>query len=480
MNVKRLFVTLFLFSLFAISVRETTDPDMWWHLRTGEYILQAGIPQQDVFSYTAIDHPWTTHEWLSQVIMWGLYLAGGLPLLILFAAALTTLTFWLIYQSCLGQPYLAAFITLLAAVASSIVWGARPQLFNLLFFALFIYLVERWRSQRLPPRALWLIPILTIFWANLHSGYLLGIALLAAYTVGEALRCHFTPANSLTWPSIRYLALVTVLAFLAAALNPNGPSLWLYPFATLGSGAMQAYIQEWHSPDFHLPIFWPFVGLMVLGVVAWGLSRQRPTWTELLLFLGTFAAGLLSARHIPIFALAAAPIVSRHLLPALENTPLYSTLAGQGPDLKGLPAVNWLLIFIALLGILGWTGQTILDNDKVIAAHFPVAAVDYLVEHDLGKAHGYNSYGWGGYLIWRGLPVFVDGRADVYGDDFLLFYRQTLELQPDWDEPLQRFDVQYVLIERGAPLTTLLASHNEWQAVYADDVAQIFVRTSVE
>lgn len=477
MTVKRLFVLLFFLSLFAISVRETTDPDMWWHLRTGEYILNQGIPRQDVFSYTATDHPWITHEWLSQLLMWGLYQAGGLPLLILFTAAITTLTFWLIYQCCLGQPYLAAFMTLLSAIASAIVWGARPQLFNLFFFALFIYLLERWRSQRLPDRALWFIPLVTILWANLHSGYLLGVVLLAVYAVGEALQRFASPGGSLPWAAIRRLALVTGLAFVAAGINPNGASLWLYPFATLGSGAMQSYIQEWHSPDFHLPIFWPFVGLMMFGVVGWVFSRQRPTWTELLLFLGAFAAGLLSARHIPIFALVAAPIVCRHWLPALAHTPLYPTLAGQRPDLKGLPVVNWLLVFAALLGVVGWTGQTILDNEETIASHFPVAAVDYLLAHDLAQARGYNSYGWGGYLIWRGLPVFVDGRADLYGDDFLRFYRQTLELQPNWAEPLDQFDVQYVLIERGAPLAALLAIHPEWQAVYTDDIAQIFTRT---
>lgn len=477
MTVKRLFVALFLLSLFAIAVRETTDPDMWWHLRTGEYILQNGIPRQDVFSFTVAGQPWITHEWLSQLSLWGLYQVGGPPLLILVTAALTTLTFWLIYHCCLGQPYLAAFVTLLSALASAIVWGARPQMFNLLFFALFVYLLERWRGQRLSPRALWLIPLLTLLWANLHSGYFLGIALLIVYTAGEAVQRYVSAADSLPWPAIRRLALITALAFLCAAINPNGPSLWLYPFATLGSGAMQSYIQEWHSPDFHLPIFWPFVGLMVLGVAGWAFSRQRPTWTDVLLFLGTFAAGLLSARHIPIFALAAAPIVSRCWLPAFTHTPLYPTLSGERPDLKGLPILNWLLVLATLLGVVGWTGQTILDNEAAIASRFPVAAVDYLLAHDLAQARGYNSYGWGGYLIWRGLPVFVDGRADVYGDNFLRFYRQTLELQPNWAEPLNQFDVQYILIERDAPLTALLDIHPHWQAAYTDDVAQIFTRT---
>ncbi|MCZ7669684.1 MAG: hypothetical protein M5U34_22160 [Chloroflexi bacterium] len=97
MSIRKLFTWLFVLALFAIAVRETLDPDMWWHLRTGEYILQAGIPRQDVFSFTVPEHEWITHEWLSQVVMWGIYQVGGLPGLILVFAGLTTLTFWLVY-----------------------------------------------------------------------------------------------------------------------------------------------------------------------------------------------------------------------------------------------------------------------------------------------------------------------------------------------------------------------------------------------
>ena len=111
-----------------------------------------------------------------------------------------------------------------------------------------------------------------------------------------------------------------------------------------------------------------------------------------------------------------------------------------------------------------------------IARRYPVTAVDYLEESGLADEHGYNSYNWGGYLIWRGLPVFVDGRADVYGDEFLFYYLQAFEVRQNWAEPLTDFDVSYVLMERGSPLISLLLAGGEWQEVYQDDVAQIVVR----
>ncbi len=480
MSIRKLFTWLFVLALFAIAVRETLDPDMWWHLRTGEYILQAGIPRQDVFSFTVPEHEWITHEWLSQVVMWGIYQVGGLPGLILVFAGLTTLTFWLVYLVTPGRPFLAAFVVLLAAITSAIVWGARPQMFNLLLTAVFVFLVERFKDGRLNRRALWLLPLLTFFWANFHSGYLVGVVLLGTYVVGSAVQqWRGGGSRTLSWADIRFLALLTGLSFLAAGLNPNGAELWIYPFFTLGSSAMQAYIQEWHSPNFHVNIFWPFVAMLALGVLSLIFTQERPSWDELLLFGGTAAAGLLSARNIPLFAIVSAPIIGRHLLSSLGGTAVYPLLSGEKqtpPPSPAMKALNGVILAVAVLGVLLWTVDKIGGNETAVAERYPVQAVDYLEANGLADAPGYNSYNWGGYLIWRGLPVFVDGRADVYGDPFLFYYLKSFEVRKDWQAPLAEYDVQYVLMEAGTPLTTLLQSSDQWREVYADKQAQIFLR----
>ncbi|MCB0993858.1 MAG: hypothetical protein KDB21_02120, partial [Acidimicrobiales bacterium] len=110
------------------------------------------------------------------------------------------------------------------------------------------------------------------------------------------------------------------------------------------------------------------------------------------------------------------------------------------------------------------------------AEEYPVAAVDYLVETGLADQNGFNAYQWGGYLIWRGVPVFIDGRADVYGDDFLHEYNETRQLEADWAEPLERYDVDYVLIAPDEQLRTLLGESDGWTVAYEDDVAVVFVR----
>ncbi len=508
MTIRRLFRLLFALALLAMGVRETLDPDMWWHLRTGALILSEGLPRQDPFSFTVAGQPWITHEWLSEVIMWLVYRAAGLAGLSLFFALVIALSFWLLYRSSAGQPYLAAFVVVLAALTAAPTWGARPQMFNLLLAAAFIWLLEGLTQKRLPSRARWWLPVLTLPWVNLHSGYLFGVVLVAVYALGQGLdtllagesagadtAIRFGQADrapslasaalvtrlTAAWRSMRGLLLVAAVCLLAALANPNGVRLWTYPFATLGSAAMQQFIVEWHSPDFHLPLFQPFAVMMGVGVGSWLFSRQRPYWTEMLLFFGGAAMGLLSARNIPLFAVAVTPGIARHLLAGFRGRPLYPLLSGAQSE-PVLPAalrsLNWLLAGLAVLAALFWAGQRLGNITTVISQLYPVAAVDFLEAQGLSRARGFNNYSWGGYLIWRGLPVYADGRADVYGD-FLFTFQQTNAARDGWEEPLEAFDVHYALIERDAVLGTVLRESDRWQLVYQDDVAAVFLRDEV-
>jgi hypothetical protein len=125
-----------------------------------------------------------------------------------------------------------------------------------------------------------------------------------------------------------------------------------------------------------------------------------------------------------------------------------------------------------------WIAGKIQTNEQAIAARFPVAAVDHLEQIGLDQRHGYNSYNWGGYMIWRGLPVFVDGRADVYGDDFLFDYRRTFDLTDGWQLPLDEYNVDFVLIEQASPLANLLEASSDWEQAYGDNVASLYLRAA--
>ncbi len=489
LDVRRLAVLLLLVALFAMGLREAYDSDMWWHLATGRYIVeQRTIPRHDVFSYTVPDHRWFTHEWLTQVGMYGLHRMGGMAALIVAAAAVVALTFALVYVRCVsgasltaalrgeGRPFLAIPLILLGAVASAVTWGPRPQLLNGLLMALFLLLLARYRRDP-TSRVAWAFPPLTVLWANLHSGFYLGLGLLTVVLVGDGVARILGRPSPRTLSSARWcrLALILLLCVLASVLNPNGYHMLLYPFDTLGSQAMQVYIQEWASPDFHRYEYWLFAALLLGGAAALILSRRRLDLTDLFLFLGFGFAGLVSARHIPLFAVAAAPVIYRALSgwwAGFRRT----ALGAAGVRGLGWAVVNWALLLV-LVAAAGLRLSDVLAKDRrVEQARYPVAALAYAREHGLAEQRVYNSYNWGGYLVWQGVPVFIDGRADVYGDRFMHEYMWAYWLLGDWRAPLDRYDVDYVLIESGLPFARLLEEARDWTRVYRDDVAVIFVR----
>jgi hypothetical protein len=482
MSTRRLFEAILAIAIFAMSVRENIDADLWWHLRTGEAIVANGRPPTtDLFSYTIPDHLWIVQQWLTDLFMWQLYQVAGLPGLIIVFALVVTAAFMLVYACCAGRPYLATFVILLAYLTSALPVGARPQMFNMLFLALCLLIIERVRARKWREWTLFLLPPITLLWANMHSGFLTGIVVLGAYVAGEAVQRWLKKPDELTleWSGVWKLAAAVALSLLAALVNPSGLDLLLFPLGTLGSEAIQGNIVEWFSPDFHSPYWWFFGAMLALGAISLIVSQRRVTATDLLIFLGTGWMGLTSVRHIPLFALAAAPVIARHLLSAFEGTRLYPLLAGEHATThpsRFSRLLNTAVLLLMLLVAAVWA-QTRLDNmEYIINTRFPVAAVDFIEANGLADGRIFNAYNWGGYLIWRRIPVFIDGRTELYGDAFFRDYLQTFQVREGWARPLDEYAVDTVLVDTGSPLATLLHTAAGWQEVYRDEIATIFTR----
>jgi hypothetical protein len=484
LDTRRLTVAILLLCIFFMASREIVDPDSWWHLRTGQYIVETrSIPRQDVFSYTLPEQPWITHEWLTEALIFGIYSISGQEGLILAFAAIITGTFALLYLQCPGRPYLAAFAVILAAITSAITWGVRPQMLSLLMCAVFLYVLYAFRAGR--RKYIWLMPPLMAVWANLHGSFLLGLVLASVYIVGATISNLFAyeDEQQMAWSDIRRLLIATLLTALAALVNPNGIQLLVYPLGTLGSPAMQAYIMEWFSPDFHQIQFQPLALFILLIVVALGLSRRSPSATEFLFLVGFGYASLRSARHIPYFALVATPILVAQLLHGWQRSRWSARFAvGTAGRSTTYLLLNWLLLALVVFGGAVKVGVTLRGNEEAQKEAFPVDAVDFIEEQGI-TGNMYNLYHWGGYLIWRLYPdqkVFIDGRADVYGEVLIDQYLQVYQLREGWEEPLDAYGVKLVIIDKGSSLSTVLNATPEWEQRYADEKAAIFVREEEE
>jgi hypothetical protein len=494
LDAQRLLVLVFLGVMLvapavATAQARNLDTDIWWHLANGRYILDHGLPSTDVYSFTAVGRVWVVHEWLADVGMFLLYRAVGITGLILLAAAVVGVGEFFIYRLLrrggLGSTS-AVLLAVILAVASAPSWGPRPQLLNFLFVGFLVLALLRYR-RRPGAGVYWLVPFF-VLWANLHSGFVVGVGLVTVFWVGELAQARWRRFASsradelptLQGPQLRRLLLVAALGLLAGLLTPGTYRTLLFALGTLSSQRIQSLIVEWGSPDFHtLPgqALLLILLVMIAGAAGLGAAAARVDGTYLLLGLAGLTLGLTSQRHVPIFAACGAPLLGQLASSLLSGLGLKPRPAR--PPTARLARLN--LAIAAILALLGtvyaWTAVSPSAVDRAISSSAPVSATNYLLrEHPPGQL--FNFYNYGGYLVWKAYPtyrVFIDGRIEVYGDDIFDQYLKVEFLSPDFEATLDDYQVNTVMISAGDPLRLLLESHR-WRKVYGDPVALIYLR----
>lgn len=487
LDISRLIAALVLIATLTMAVRVPTSPDMWWHLRCGEVQWQTrSILRADIFSHTAAGRPWINQSWLPQVAMYGLYALGGFGALALAVAAMVTLTFGLLLVDMHAESRYAHFaraaVLLWAAISSGPLWAARPHLVTLAMTAAWVYILDQRQIWRQRSRLLWLLPLLMLLWANSHGGYIMGFVLLAAEAGGEIVdaiwRRRFENLGAQLGPA----AGVALLCLLAALLNPQGMRLLLFPFQTLTSSAQQGVIAEWASPDFHSADLLPFLLLLLATWSAMFLSGRPVTGVEWLRMLGFTAMALRSSRYVGLCAVVAAPILFRHGLSAWRRLNLnWGRRPSLIPPARGNLALNWVLLVLIVIAAAVKIAVPLNPQviDQVHEGLYPVQAAAFMRQQALPREL-FNDYGWGGYLIWAlwpDLTVFIDGRADPYGDPLIMAYRQAIAAAPEWAQILDTYDVRSALIQSNSALAAAMRASGGWQAVYEDDQAVLLVQT---
>jgi hypothetical protein len=466
LRTKNVFLIAPFIGLFAMAARNVTDPDVWWHLKTGQYIAEhKSVPHTDPFSYTRAGEPWVAHEWLSELLLYELERTAGWGGLILLFAAVLTAAFFLLYLRCGSATYVAGLATLAAAWATVPVWGVRPQVLSLLLTSLWLLILHR--SERDPKILWWTLP-LTLLWVNLHAGFAVGVALSALYLAGEWIERGLDRSQQ-SASSLRIPAQILLLDLLIVPLNPNGLRMFSYPFETLRSAAMQKYIAEWASPNFHHPEYWPFllVVLATFATLAW--SRLQIRLRDLLLLLISLYTALVSIRLIPLFVLIAVPLVAARL----GNWP--RSESERRPQAAASILLNSLILLAMTVFAAVHIAQVIRRQPQVEIERFPARAVAFLQLHP-PSGPIFNHYDWGGYLIWKlypSTPVFIDGRADLYGQQLFDQFAETYQFKGTWQQPFQRWGIDTVLVPPGSPLATGLRSSPGWTVSYEDPQAVV-------
>lgn len=470
---------VFVYAFFFAS-KTLSDGDFWWHLKTGEYILQKGaIPRTDFYSFTNYGKAWVAHEWLSEAIFYAIYSRLGFNALILVFAILTALAFWIILKRTSAHPFIGGFAVLLGVWSILPTIGVRPRVFTLLLASIYLALLSRYARTGTGRAIWWLVPLMAV-WVNLHGGFLIGLVLIMV-TIAGILLDAWLEGQSLQslWPRIRVLSLVFLACFLVAFLNPQGWRIYLFPFEIFFSPVQQQEIQDWSSPDFHQPQAFPLALLILLTIAAMALSPRRVKPSQLILFLATLYATLKSNRHMAIFALVAAPMLADYAQNWLASTRFGKIFSEKpGTDSSGLAVLLSVLLLIPLIGLAVRLKTKIYSPPSQTLVKVPLNAVEYLRSNQITGNTFTESNIWGGYVIWAlpSNPVYIDGRIDMYGDEFVRDYVDLIRGRVDWKEPFDRYGVRVAIIRLGSPLILSIRQSSDWQEVYNDEMAVVFVR----
>jgi hypothetical protein len=479
-TLKRIFeVYVFVFA-FLFASRPLSDGDFWWHLKTGEYIVRNfSIPRIDFYSFTVPGKPWVAHEWLSEVIFYLVYSRGGFNTLIFIFTVLTVLAFWIVFRRTKSHPFVKGFAVLLSVWSILPTMGVRPRTFTLLFAAIYLAVLHRFVRERETRAIWWLVPLM-ILWVNLHAGFLLGLVLIGVAIAGVVLDAWFAGEKLASQlPRLKTLALVFVACLVAVNLNPQGPRIFLFPFEFFLSPVQQDQIVDWLSPDFHQKELFPLLALIMLTIASLALSPKRVRPSELLLYLATLYMTLKSNRHMAILALVAGPMLADYLQHWLDTTRFTRTFGESRSASTGRRKVIFnLILLVPLIACLIKLKSVIYSPPTQKQIGVPLNAVSFLKANGITGNTFTDPNIWGGYLIWEtpSNPVYIDGRIDMYGDEFIREYLGIIRGLTRWQEPFDKYDVQVALVSPTTPLRLQLEQSPQWQQLYRDEMAVVFRR----
>ena len=446
------------------------DPDIWWHVKTGQMILATWHwPTVDAYSFTVHGQPWIAYEWLGEAVMGIAARIGGLRgldalLIALGGAVMIALYAFGTIRSGSSKAGFAAAAVLASLATPS--FTMRPQMLGYLFLVLTLIALELFRQGK--KWAIWVLPPLLLVWVNTHGSFIIGLGVILVYLVCGLKEFRVGGIEAKKWtPKQRVrLELVFLLCLAVLPITPYGTRLAVYPFDMAFAQPINvANILEWQPMPFNAQGGKIFLAL-VLGFFAAQMAlRLKFRLEELTLLLGGVAMTCVHLRFVllfvPFFTPLLATIVARWL-------PRYDAR-------KDKYILNVVLIAGVIAAMVHYFPSRASLEEKV-AEKYPVRAVEYMQQHPVAGPM-FNDYTFGDYLIWTGQKVFIDGRGDLYEHGGVLSdYLQVVRLKPAALAVLRNYGIQSCLIERGAPLETLLKVSAEWRESYSDSTSALFVR----
>lgn len=453
--------------IYAVS-SGSTDTDFFWHLRYGQWMLAHGaIPSADIFSWTHQGTPYLMTQWLGELIIAWCYNQGGFSATLALSVACCTMIFLCCWRAAsLHCDALTASILTVMTGTIFLVVAARPQIFSFLGTAWTMLLVARFLADARRIRALWwMVPTMGL-WVNLHGGYVIGIMLLCMCLAGLIVEHTLARDLGTIRRQVLELALIISASVAATCVNPWGWHTWesVVMISQLQSSRV---IIEWQPVNvftdvgsFYLLAALPYLGLLIVG-------KRLPRIAELVLGAFALAFGLLANRQIAICA-AMMPFLTAS---ALARSGLFKVASlSEIDDARLGRRARWTFGVVSVLTLTSWwplQHLALRNVDQTISSRYPVAAADFLIHHGLSSRVMHDTSS-ASYLIHRDIPVFVDGRMDLYGDEFFFSWFLASKAAPGWDSFVAKWAPNAMLLRVDTPMRQAAVASGAWCQVYED------------
>lgn len=460
--------------LFYIKFARLADPDIWWHMRAGEWIAQNHrIPHADPFSATTMGKPWIDYNWLFDLGSYWVVSQFDLASIVWFETLMriaVTATLFSLLRTVTSNFWKALALTGVAMLAMAWVLPPRPGAVSVLFFALELHvLVSAQRKGK--PRLLWIIPAIFVLWANIHIEFVTGLFMLGIFCLEPLVRKLIEIARGMRTPLdeyTRHLWITGIASGVAVMLNPYGPYLLTSAFHYARDTKIYDVIVEFHAMHFRSMNDWAVLALLMLACFSLGRNRQfRYAWSILLAWAAWM--GFRSLREVWLVAIVSAVIIAS---PASEEEQALEKIVRTSPGMRLAVASTVLVVLMAGASYWSLSSKKLLQQVSEI---YPLGAVGYIHQNHL-PGPLLNELSWGGFLIYAvpEIPVSLDGRTNVHSQDEILRSFPLWNGEAGWQNRPELQQANLIISNHQWPLAFLLRSDPRFRIVYEDKTAVLF------